>query len=562
MTVQSDSLTVAWPERTTVESRGAAAAWAHYVPLALILAAQAVLTAKLIPSGVIPSHDEAGYIYAGHELIHELLHGGGTPYYETYFSGAPVLYPVLAAIADHFGGLVAARLLSTAFMLAATTLAYLVGNRQFGRLAGVIAAGLFAGLGLTQDLGAYATHDAMAVMLVAFAAYCAVRAENSGKWLLAVPAALLAANMVKYATLLFDPVVIGIAAAQMADAGWRKVAKQALALSAATAALTGLAAFVAGSAYVKGVLSTTVLRKAGTVPVLGATRQTVSTILALSWQWIGIIVVLGVVAVVIAALLERDRKHAVTAVVLVAAGTLVTLEAVRLHSAESMRKHDDYGAWFTCLAAGYAIAWLVHRFRGQHLRLVLSACALGLVAFIGWHYSSMAPSTYEAGVHSSKSWPAAKVLPFFAAMRPYLHQPGVRFLVGGIVEDQMPYEDHVMLPWQDYVNDVYFKYAIPGRGGSPSGTVQGRMCLSLRPGCMYLEGAAAYRAAIHDHWFTIVSMVGEHGINTDQVITNAIVQTQGYVLLTQIGGAPTWVYAPAYRSSLAALVQGDAAEPH
>ena len=57
-------------------------------------------------------------------MIHELWHGGGSPYYETFFSGAPVLYPVLAAMLDHVGGLVLVRLMSGVFMLGATWLLY------------------------------------------------------------------------------------------------------------------------------------------------------------------------------------------------------------------------------------------------------------------------------------------------------------------------------------------------------------------------------------------------------------------------------------------------------
>ena len=182
---------------------------ARWLPLVLILGAQAVLSARLIPTG-IPSHDESGYIYAGHQLIHELWHGGGSPYNETYFSGSPVIYPVIAAMADHAGGLVAVRLMSLLFMMTATLLAFATGSRLFGYLPGIMAAGLFAGLGLTQDLGAYATYDAMALMLVAVAAYCAVRAADDSFWLLLVPIALLAANATKYATLLFDPIVIGL----------------------------------------------------------------------------------------------------------------------------------------------------------------------------------------------------------------------------------------------------------------------------------------------------------------------------------------------------------------
>ena len=96
-----------------------------WVPLALILAAQALLTVRL-STGAFASGDEGRYIYAGHQLIYELWHGGGSPYYETFFSGAPVIYPILAAMADHIGGLVAVRLMSLVFMMTATTTLFLI----------------------------------------------------------------------------------------------------------------------------------------------------------------------------------------------------------------------------------------------------------------------------------------------------------------------------------------------------------------------------------------------------------------------------------------------------
>src|ERR1700735_1847894 len=121
--------------------------WVRWIPLVIILCGQALLTARLIHVSTA-SGDEGRYIYAGHQLIHEIFHGGGSPYYETYFSGAPVIYPVLAAMADHFGGLVGVRLMSMSFMLTATALLYGSGKRLFGYWPGVAAAGLFAGLGL------------------------------------------------------------------------------------------------------------------------------------------------------------------------------------------------------------------------------------------------------------------------------------------------------------------------------------------------------------------------------------------------------------------------------
>ena len=41
-------------------------------------------------------------------------------------------------------------------------------------------------------------------------------------------------------------------------------------------------------------------------------------------------------------------------------------------------------------------------------------------------------------------------------------------------------------------------------------------------------------------------MVGAHGTLQDAEIEQAVEHTPGYSLLTTVGGAPTWVYAPAY----------------
>jgi 4-amino-4-deoxy-L-arabinose transferase-like glycosyltransferase len=105
----------------------------------------------------VASGDESLYIYSGHQLIYELWHGGGSPYFEAYFSGAPDFYPVVAAMADATGGLVAARLMSLVFMLSATALLYGATRRTFGYWPAVSACGLFVSLGITQFLGAYAT---------------------------------------------------------------------------------------------------------------------------------------------------------------------------------------------------------------------------------------------------------------------------------------------------------------------------------------------------------------------------------------------------------------------
>jgi hypothetical protein len=516
----------------------------RWLPVAVILVAQAALTTRLFHIG-IASGDEARYIYSGHQLIHELWHGGGSPYYENYLSGAPVMYPVLAAMADSVGGLAAVRLMSMAFMLLATTILYAVTNRLFGYWPGIFAAGLFAGLGLTQDLGAYATFDAMSLMLIAAAAYCAVRTgeleRNPDRWLISVPLALLAANATKYVSVLFDPFVIGLAAFQVSGHGWRRPAQRFLALSVATGALLIVSALLAGAGYIRGILFTTLARTPGTQVVLGA-FSTISgkVIIRESWMWLGAVLALGAVAVTIALLVHRDMRRAALLALMVVAGLVVTAEALHLHSDQSMQKHDDFGAWFTCIAAGYVLSYAHARAGRNWRRYSAILLASTVILLSGAYYSSRAVGTYEASHDRS-------YLTAFVALRPYMERPG-RYLLGGITDDEWLYADRLGTPWYSYFDDVYIKYPLPGRGGDSHGQAIGPTCVTLKPHCMYLEGIAGYRTAIRAHWFTFISMIGEHEDSQDTAIEQAVEHTPGYVLLSTAGGAPTWIYAPAYHS--------------
>ena len=123
------------PVKPRVEPSPAVAAspsWVPaYWPLILVLILQAALSARLLRADTA-FEDEAAYLWAGHLEWANLLHGTPLPQFPSYFSGAPVIYPPLAALADSVGGLVAARLLSLVFMLGATTLLYFTARRLAG----------------------------------------------------------------------------------------------------------------------------------------------------------------------------------------------------------------------------------------------------------------------------------------------------------------------------------------------------------------------------------------------------------------------------------------------
>jgi len=513
----------------------------RWLPLTVILAAQAVLSARIM-IGQQAGPDEARYIIAGHQLIYELWHGGGSPYYETYFSGAPDIYSPLAAMADHLGGLVEVRLMSLVFMLAATCLLFAATQRLFGYWAAVMAAGLFGGTGLTHDIGVYGNYDALSLMLMAAAAHSAVRSRGS-KWLLLVPLLLMSANASKYMTIVFDPVIIGMAALQVRDLGWRQAARRALSLGAATGAVLALAVYLAGTAYVKGITYTTTDRNSHASTFAGVFPPPL-VIVRESWHWIGIVVVLGTASLLLALLRGVRPRDLALLGLLVFAGFLVTLEALHLHSDESMRQHDTFGAWFTAMAGGYALSLAQETALTWRKGMLIALATMGVAA--AWCYSvTYDRSTYEGGGAVSRQ--------YYDAARPYLSYGSGRLLIGYLAFG-MAYDARINIPWWRLGDDIYIKYPIPGRGGDSHGQKQGLACYSLKPHCMYLEGPAGFRAAIRAHWFSLISMYMDHYDSAqDKVIIQTVEHTPGYVVLTRIGTSPTWIYLPDYRGLLSHL---------
>lgn len=75
-------------------------------PLLAVLAGQAALSPSMVRVRTAFG-DEALYLSAGHLEWSHWLHGIQIPVYQTWFSGAPVIYPPIGAIADSLGGLAA-----------------------------------------------------------------------------------------------------------------------------------------------------------------------------------------------------------------------------------------------------------------------------------------------------------------------------------------------------------------------------------------------------------------------------------------------------------------------
>ena len=370
------------PERSAGRQATDDVASLRRLPLIVILIVQAALSLRLVTSNTAFT-DEALYLWAGRLEWSHWLHGTPVPAFASYFSGAPVLYPPLGALANSLGGLTGARILSLCFMLAATVLLHGVTRRVFDRQSAAFAAALFAGLGSAQFLGAFATYDAMALVLLAAAAWLGMRAAScrttAGRLaliLLAV-AALVTADAAKYAAALFDPVVlVAIAGFHWRERGWRGGITTGLLAAGGTAIGIATALAAGGEPYATGILSTTLSRQPGNWPIFG--------ILFVSAGWVGTIAILAVIGAIAASCTHRSAPHRVLVWTLAGAAFLAPAEQARIHVFTSLFKHVAFGGWFAAAVAGYALTAFIRavpavKSRGA-LKVVTIAIAVATIS--------------------------------------------------------------------------------------------------------------------------------------------------------------------------------------
>jgi hypothetical protein len=388
-------------------------AWGGWLLLA-VLAVQAGLSLRLVGADTA-FEDEATYLWAGHLEWAHWLHGAPIPPFPAYFSGAPVIYPPLGALADSVGGLAGARVLSLVFMLGATVLLWGTAGRLFGWRAAFFAAALFAVLGPALHLGAFATYDALSVVLVALAAWCVVRAGDRGEgtgWMVAAGTALAVANAVAYSSALFDVLVLVLAWLAAVPLGGKVAARRCAVLLIVVVVLVTAGLLAGGSSYLTGVGQTTLARVAGPDSPL--------SVLTDAWSWTGLVLVLAVCGVIISWAGRQGWARTCLLAVFAAAAVLGPLEQARLHTLASLNKHVGLGAWFAAIAAGYAVdRFLAAAPVGRAQAVACGACVAALVfpvtlgASQSWTFST--------------DWPNASS--FIAILRPLADHGNGRLLV-------------------------------------------------------------------------------------------------------------------------------------
>lgn len=357
--------------------------------------------------------DEATYLAGGHTIL-----DGTSQHYATYFSGAPVIYPVIAAFLDGLGGLHLARAFSLVLMLGATLLCWSTARRLFGEVAAFAAALFFSTTQGTIYLGSFATYDAMSLFFVALAAWIAVttarRSETSVLPYLAAPA-LAIANATKYASLVYDPVVLALYWCAVSSihgrrAAWRGSAR----LGALTTMLLTALLALAGPAYLTGISSTTTNRAAG--------HTQTSVVLHDAQRWIGALVLLAVAGAGITTVRALLKKETGTRSLLVwlcvGAALLAPLNQARIHTTTSLSKHVNFGAWFGAIAAGVLVAYLV---RGRFWWRIPALAAVVVLTV------PLATAGWNQAWHQFHIWSDSK--PLVAKLRPLMASPDSKALV-------------------------------------------------------------------------------------------------------------------------------------
>jgi Dolichyl-phosphate-mannose-protein mannosyltransferase len=383
--------------------------------LVAVLAVQAVLSLRLAWSNTA-YQDEAMYLWAGHLEWAHWLHGASVPPYPAYFTGAPVLYPPIGALADAVGGLAGARILSLCLALGATALLWGTAGRLYGRRAAFFAAALFAVLGPTLHVGAFATGDALSLLLVALAAWCVARAgerEDATGWMLAAGAALALANAVAYPSLLLDPVVIALAlCTAYPKPGGKLAAGRAAILLTVVVTFLIASALIGGSYYVTGMQNAVLRGVAGTNSPL--------TVLTSAWSWTGLIFIVAGCGVAISRIRGERPARTWLLAALAGAALIVPLEQAALRTTMSLSSRVDAGAWFAAIAAGYAADRVIAAARLPRMRaLTCAACVVSLALPVSLGLSqSWAIAT---------SWPRSSS--FTAIFRPLADRGTGRLLV-------------------------------------------------------------------------------------------------------------------------------------
>ena len=398
-----------------------------------------------------------------------------------------------------------------------------------------LAAGAFACAAAAQFLGAFATYDAMALCMLAMATWLGVQAAArrpvaSAALIAAAAVALTAANATKYASALFDPIVIMVVVCAAWQARRLRAGGCRCRASRHHGRVAGHDVLDRGAPYAAGIAATTLRRPTSTTPAPAVWID--------SGLWAGIVVGLALTGAIFAPLRRTSWQAKVTACTLAAAGFLAPAEQARIHTAISLYKHVGYGAWFSAVLVGGFLAGrprsLARPAAGRMSGgLQVARLTIGIVAVVGVGVTGVIATS-----HHFRGWQNADAN--VAALRA-LETPTGRYLVE---DPTVPsYYLRTSSSWQQWHNTEYLNY--PERGGKQ------------------LTGPDAYAAAIKNRYFSVIDLAFGDTASSDEMIVADIERYNTYRLakiipFTVFGGLgefEIWVPSTPHRRALVAVTR-------
>jgi hypothetical protein len=440
-----------------------------HAPLLILLIMQALFSLRLENSAF---QDEALYIYTGHWLIDSWRSGAEVfSHPESFFSGAPYLYPVFAALLDSLGGLGLVRFFSCLCMLSNTVAIYWTTNLLFrhrpGVRPGILAAAVFALSAPVIFLGKFATFDAPAFTMMAWAMALIVwtiRTQKSVWWAVLAGGLLALAVLTKYSSAIDAPfvLVLGLLAAMPTRRGGLIALQRAFTAGATALLLLAASALTWAAPLVAGLSRTTTQR-------VDIDRMPIQDLLWDVAVWSGPTFVLMLVG---GAYLAMSRPG--LALVMTSGTLAAVLYQSYMGEPVSLHKHIVLG-----LLIGAPLAGLL-------LSRLLSVKAGGLiVAGLLWmaYITSMYQSEKLFDVWPNTDDLASEVKYSVDAM------PWIRIL--GEIPEPVQYKlMNETEPWQ-FVS-----------------TYEGSFRYTPRAGGAELSDVAAYDAALEDNYFQLVFLDG------------------------------------------------------
>ncbi len=454
--------------------------------------------------------DEAIYATIGEEAISGVITQDAT----TWMYGS-YLYPSMAAIASHFGGVIGLRALSAVLSTVAAVFVFLTTVRLFGQQAALWAMLVFGLTGGSISLGQLAVYDTLAAPLLAVALYCLVTAAlktdtRESYYLIAAAASFSLSVLSKYIVMLYLPALILVALALYTFQGrsFRPLITKFLSL---TAVILGAYAW-----YYLSDLIALFTYSGGVYSFQSGTRWVIARVI---WEEMGTALLMALAGTFLLSRMPfdclrfRDRSAMLLAAILVPFLILSLLAAPIYHllneNIGSLWKHLVYSVIFLSPLAGRGFTFVIWKARALLGRWAIYYRVLGAaitVVGLAWFID-----------HSlDQNWWIQHSWPNVTNVVEYMRSQGVTEQARVLADGAQIYE-------------YYFDFGVYDRD-----TWHNTWYLDYKG----LQGVQAMIAAIRDHAFDFVVLDGYYNPGVTQDLETALIAAgynQGYEESQKLG---------------------------